>query len=359
VAREQRQSVEVAGRAARRAFLEDVRGAHRADRIATAHTQDDQAETVLLRLVRGTGRRGLGGIAPRRGRFIRPVLGVSRAALRAELRRRGHGWREDATNTDCENPRNRVRHELLPYLERHFNPSARATLGRLAASARSEDEWLTREGTAAAVHLVQRSATGVRVDREGVNRLPDALAARVVLHALHMLRPSVAASFHQVMAVLEVVRGMRAAADVVGVRAEVAGSVILLREPASERAPSSFRLTLPVPGEVVIPELGLAVSAEGPVRRDQVEVLADRLGSTLIVRNRRPGDRLRLRGVDGRKKLQDLFVDRKVPRANRDLIPVVTTAGGDIVWVAGHAVDAGCEPTEPASSVIILQLRRI
>jgi tRNA(Ile)-lysidine synthase len=122
LARDRRQSLEVAARIARRGFLERIRARRGAERIATGHTEDDQAETVLLRLIRGAGSRGLSGIAPRRGVWVRPLLCATRRELREHLRSAGETWCEDATNTDLAIPRNRVRHEVLPYLERHLNP---------------------------------------------------------------------------------------------------------------------------------------------------------------------------------------------------------------------------------------------
>jgi tRNA(Ile)-lysidine synthase len=381
LARRRRQSIEVAARGARRRFLDEVMQSRGADRIATAHTQDDQAETVLLRLLRGAGRRGLGAIAPSRGRLIRPVLWATRQELRRELERRGQRWREDSTNADVNHPRNRVRHELLPYLERHFNPAVRASLARTADLARSDEELLARHAAAAAVHVVQVTDGSARLDLPALARLPGAVARRVVLNALSAVRPQTSGALGHVEAVLDVAAGRRGGADIAGLRVEHSReSVVLVRRDPRGSVPARFQADLPIPGEVRLPGIGIVIQAEGPfatdavgpggaagdlgstagrLERGDVLVAADGLGPTLIVRSRQPGDRLRPLGLGGSKKLQDLLVDRKVDRRERDNVPIVTDTSGRIVWVAGHAIGEEFRVTDRTNAVIILKLRRI
>ncbi len=162
-----------------------MRRSRRADLVATAHTADDQAETVLLRLVRGTGLQGLGAIAPRRGTFIRPLLECTRAELRAYLTAADQSWREDATNFDVGHPRNRVRHELIPFLEQHFNPRVRDGLVRLADHARTDDDFLEREAAAPTFALLRRDGdtTPDRLPSRSPC-MPEALVRRVVRSAI-------------------------------------------------------------------------------------------------------------------------------------------------------------------------------
>ena len=363
-ARRAKQSIEVAGRMARRAFLDDLKQARAADSIATAHTQDDQSETVLLRLLRGSGQRGLAGIAPSRGGRIRPVLAATRAELRRELERRGQAWREDATNADLTNPRNRVRHELLPYLEHHFNPSARRALARLADAARADDEWLARHAATAAGAAVDTDADRVRLDRAVLLALPEPIARRVALHAL--TAAGEAPDVEAVAAVLDVAHGRRLAADVAGLRVEPFGGFVVLIRKAAVRASQPFRYDLTVPGEVRMPGAGWTVEAAGPFGPTDLGYTSTAVahidlaavGHGLVVRNRRPGDRMRPVGLGGSKKVQDILVDRKVPRAERDTIPVVTDTQERIVWLAGHALSEEFRVTEGTKAVIILKLRR-
>jgi tRNA(Ile)-lysidine synthase len=362
-AREHKQSLELAGRLARRAFLDDLRRTP-AHRVATAHTRDDQAETVLLHLLRGAGQRGLSGIAPSRAGRIRPVLWATRAGLRRDLESRGQPWREDVTNADISIRRNRVRHELLPYLERHFNPSAIAALARLADAARADDLLLARHAVAASTAVIRSEGTEVRVDAAMFLELPEGIARRVAQHALSAAGhafPNTGA----VSAVLDVARGIRAAADLDGVRVEPFREFVVLVRKAGPRSPQPFRLVLTVPGEVPLPS-GQRLKAEGPlvgaVARTPTASVAQidaSVGTELVVRSRQAGDRLRPVGLGGSKKVQDILVDRKVERVERDSVPIVTDPQGRIVWVAGHALSEEFRVTERTKAVIILKLRRL
>ena len=365
-ARETKQSLEVAGRAARRAFLDDLKTARGADRIATAHTEDDQAETLLLRMLRGAGQRGLSAIAPCRGSRVRPVLWATRAELRHELEHRGQPWREDVTNADLTNPRNRVRHELLPFLERHFNPSARRALARLADAARADDSLLARDAAMAASAVVRADAHGVRLDAAALIALPEAISRRVVQHALTAAGQS-APGFDDVVIVLDIARGNRVSADLRRVRVEPFGEFVVLVSRGASRAPEPFRFELTVPGEVQLHDAGWILEAAGPFGQPQpqplttavVHIDATAASGELVVRSRQQGDRMRPAGLGGSKKVQDILVDRKVRRQDRDAVPIVTDSRGRIVWVAGHVVGEEFRVTEGTKAVIILKLRRI
>jgi tRNA(Ile)-lysidine synthase len=369
LARERRLSIEVAARDARLEFLERVRRARGADRIATAHTADDQVETVLLRLARGTGPRGLGGIAPRRDVWIRPCLEIGHAELCDELRRRGQSWREDATNDDLAIPRNRLRREVVPVLERHFNPSLREAVGRFTDIARSDALALEQLAEAAALKLVTAEPDRATLDAAGLTALPEAVARRVVRIAVERLLGA-SPGVDDVDAALAVAAGTRPSARIFSLVVEPsAGFVVLVPSGSASPPPVSFRFDLPIPGEVHLPSAGWTLQAEGPIRRladakervgapDRVCLDAARLGAALVVRSRRPGDRLRPLGVGGSKKVQDVLVDRKVPRDDRDQVPIVTDRTGRIVWVAGHVLAEEFRVSGDTNTVVILKLRR-
>jgi tRNA(Ile)-lysidine synthase len=176
-ARSERRSVEDAARTARYEFFEQARLRLEADAIAVGHTRDDQAETFLLRLIRGAGSRGLSGMHPRRGHVIRPLLDCRRRDLRAFLEERGVPFVHDESNDDVRIPRNRVRAELLPLLERRFNPSIVDVLADEATLARDEWEWMERVARETSRGVVSRPDAGVWVlDVPALQRLPAALA---------------------------------------------------------------------------------------------------------------------------------------------------------------------------------------
>ena len=198
LARERGVSLEVAGRDARQQFYLSALGVFAATHVAVAHTRDDQAETVLLRLVRGAGPAGLSGIAPRRDHLVRPLLELTRAELRCYLTEINAPWREDATNADIAIPRNRIRHLVLPQL-RELNAQAEAAIARAADIVRTDAVFLDELANEAAVRLVRVDAVraggaggelGVFVDAAELVRLPLALARRVALRALETANPS-------------------------------------------------------------------------------------------------------------------------------------------------------------------------
>jgi tRNA(Ile)-lysidine synthase len=359
-------SVEVAARRARYAFLERARTSCDAATVAVAHTTDDQAETVLLRLLRGAGPRGLRGILPRRGTVVRPLLDCTRAALRAELARRGETWVEDATNADVTQPRNRVRHELMPQLAERFQPAVTRVLARTAEVVAADDALLESLADAAAPGVVAAAPGGLAISMPALSRLPLALARRLARRSLERAGAPHAPDLADVEALLAVCRpGGPAAAEAAGLRVERFSEDAVLLIVASGAAAATWlsSRSLPVPGTVGLPELGpgCRLVATGPIQT--VEEPAD-LHRRLIVkasvptpfqvRGRTAGDRIRPRGLGGSKKLQDLLVDRKVPRAERDRVPVVADATGRIVWVIGHAVDADAAASGDEGDVIVL-----
>jgi tRNA(Ile)-lysidine synthase len=185
-ARRERGGLEQAARRERYAFLRRVREETGASVIAVAHTRDDQAETLLLRLLRGAGATGLGGMRPRSGGgdLVRPLLRVSRDEVLVHLRERGLAWREDPTNADTRHTRNRIRHELLPYLEARFNPSLREGLSRTARILRDEADHLATEAEALLDEIARVDGDQVKLDRHALARAPLAVARVAVRQAL-------------------------------------------------------------------------------------------------------------------------------------------------------------------------------
>lgn len=370
-ARERARSLEAAAREARYAEFDRAAAALGATRLATGHTRDDQAETVLLRLFRGSSARGVAGIRPRRGMYVRPLLDCGRQEIRAFLEAGGQPHREDSSNRDLTISRNRLRHTLMPVIERDWPRVVRA-LARFADLAGDDEDFLT-----ATAHQVMPAVTlatrdGVQLDVRGLRELPAALARRVVRGAVE------AAGGTTNLGDVEAVRRLagsdkpRGGLDLEGVRVERLGHGLRIESRAHAEDASAFEHTLPVPGQLDIPETGWSILAsvsggEAAPRsvRDALEqgphVVA--LGGMegrlpLLVRSRRPGDRLRPFGSSGTRKVQDLLVDRKIPRRDRDRLPIVTDIAGAIVWVAGLAMAEDCRVTRPEAGVVILELKK-
>lgn len=369
-----RVSIEVAARHARYECLSEMAAVLEADTIATGHTRDDQAETFLLRLLRGAGASGLSGIRPRRGDIVRPLLDIRRDQLQAYLAGRRQPFRSDATNRDVRVPRNWVRHRLLPMLARQLNADIVEVLARDAAVLRDEAALLDQLSQETASRLLEQARDGaVSLDARGLTDLAPALARRVVRLALDRQASSRFRGFDHVEQVLAVARADRGrpAADLPGVRVERNGAKVVLynRGTSSRPAAAAFRYELAVPGRTDIPECGCAIvvrrESHAPGQtvtrqtlgddRERAIIDAAAAGAGLAVRSRRPGDWIRPLGLRGRKKLQDLLVDRKVPRSERDRVPLVVDARDDILWVAGHVVSQGARVTDRTRSVVVLK----
>jgi tRNA(Ile)-lysidine synthase len=376
LAREARRSVEDAARVARYAFLEAAADRLGADVVAVGHSADDQAETFLLRLIRGAGPRGLAGILPRSGRVVRPLIDVPRADLRQYVAARQLDSREDSSNADLDLPRNRVRHELLPYLQREFSPGITGVLAREAAIARIDEDRLHQEAIDLAGSVVLRSSGVVHIDTAALTSLHPAVASRVARMALQPLAPDAFVGFDHIERLLRFAReGRRGAAmSLPGQQAVHQGGRIALGpeppRPGPAAQPNSFRFPLSIPGEVTLGAQGWAISAERAERLDgsgvpgaprsvDVAVALEPTSLPLAIRSRRPGDRVRPPGLGHGKKLQDFLVDRKVPRDTRDSLPLVVDRDDRIVWVVGEAVAEDFRVTEPSRAVILLKARRL
>jgi tRNA(Ile)-lysidine synthase len=375
VARTEKRSVEDAARRARYAFFERAADRCGADVIAVAHTKDDQAETFLLRLLRGAGTRGLAAIHPRAGRVIRPLIDVERAALRELLAAAGQSFREDATNADVSIPRNRVRHELIPLLQSRFSPAVTGVLTREATLARQDEEFLHKEAIKLADAIVLTGEAFTTIDAAGLSAAPRALSSRVALAALQRFagRKPIAFDHVERLLVLAGTTAPQGAVSFPGQDSLRVGDRIVLRPSSTrtaERGSNSFVFSLSIPGEVQLGPQGVVVRAqrlsdtarrhrEWEGRGADVGVAAAALELPLAVRSRRAGDRFRPLGAPGVRKLQDFFVDRKVARDVRDTVPLVVDGRDRIVWVVGQSVAEDFRVTDPTQGVILLQVRHL
>jgi tRNA(Ile)-lysidine synthase len=345
-AKRRRLSVEAAAREARYAFLQEVADAIEADVIALGHTRDDQVETVLLNLTRGAGAAGLAGMPIRRGRFIRPLLPISRLQVRAYCALHGLPFVEDASNQDLRYSRNRIRHHVLPEL-RLINPRADVAIERLAQVMRDEENWwrgylqlLEPQFT------LRRTQEEWQLSLEWLAQQPEAIQRRVIRYAVQNLSPEGwEAEFEQVERLREAIRaGRRAGVTLHGGRLHTSVGQRVLRVWVKQESPSfAYERVVQIPGETPVPEAGMTLFAEhSPLpearswRQENWEVWCDasRISGQVRVRNWRRGDRIQPLGLMGHRKLSDIFVDRKVPLSLRQRIPIVCDAEG-IIWIVG------------------------
>lgn len=304
--------------------------------VATAHTLDDQAETVLHRLIRGAGPAGLAGIHARRAdRVIRPLLDVSRAQVLEFLNGRRLPYRLDRSNASMQFTRNRLRRRVLPMLEREFNPRVKQALARLAELAGDDERMLERMAERRA-----RRASGVGgLDCTALRRMPVALQRRVLRCWLEQVRGDLRGIDQQHV---ENLRRLAAVGRDGQQRSLPGGAVVRsagrLRWGSGAQRATVVEQSLEIGSEVRISGWRIRARAQrrrvAPSRWRAVFDLGDVDGGSLRVRGFRRGDRIRPLGLGGTKKLQDVFVDAKIPREDRPTWPIVELAG-EVAWVAG------------------------
>jgi len=336
------EGLEAEARRARYAALETRARTLGATRIATGHTADDQAETVLMRLLEGAGPRGLAGIAPRRGVFIRPLLDARRGEILAHLVSRGRGWAEDATNRDPRFLRNRVRHEVLPFLAGVFGASVVEALCRSAALSRELVADLQRQAAQEIQRVARRGPCGLVFLVADLLSRPEELAAQMLEQAaseLGEIRPRRSAGQRALRRLLRPDNPRRPVK--VG-RLSMERSGRWLRVGPS-RLPGLLARRFEVPGSVALDELGLRLEARcferGPdyaIPREARRVAfdADRLPAVLDVRPRRDGDSFTPFAGSCPRRLKTFLIDAHIPRWERSRIPLLEAAG-DIIWIAG------------------------
>jgi tRNA(Ile)-lysidine synthase len=362
-ATEKHLSIEAAARKMRYDYFEPLLRAGGLNRIATAHTLDDQAETVLMRVVRGAGTRGLAGIYPQLavhgsqfsdGSIVRPLLGISRKELEAYLQDVGQEWREDSTNRDLRHARNRVRHGILPRLERNLNPAVREVLAETAEIARDEEEYWNNE-IARVLPLVWKDGqlrTAVLVE------FPLAVQRRVIRAAAETL--GLRLEFRHVEEILEVSSGSRKSAVLPDGWVASRNRNALRFEPAETPNNPNYDYCLPVPGRIDLPEVGTRFEATLVPTNSEAgynpEHLLDRalLAKELVVRNWRPGDRFWPAHCKLPKKIKELLQEQHVTGPKKKLWPVVVS-GSDVVWLRGFPAPARLQPRDRTKEAVLIR----
>lgn len=343
------------------------------DYIVTAHQADDQAETVLMQLMRGSGTSGLGGMQTASGKLLRPFLFVRRMKIEAYCHERGLRFCNDSTNDDVRYTRNRIRKELLPYLEKRFNPRVIAAIGNTAQLARADNDFAAYHAQVFYDNNVKINGKLLECNAEALKTEFAAVSRRVV----RMMWEKMAAcgnelGFEHVEAVLGLLQkgssgkmlalpGKAAAAYFYGrLYVGTRQDIINLINAGNEAAFDEITILTESIGnlkEVYLPDGGVlqfstAEECPGITKKRAVVPLA-MAGNELCIRTRRDGDRFYPYGSAGSKKLKDYFIDNKVPRAERDK-KLLVTAGSKVLWIVGER-QAGWK-TRPDGKWLVMRL---
>jgi len=365
-------SLEMAAREARYSFFAHTARKIEATVIATAHTANDQAETVLLKLMRGAGADGLSGMSRRTTvsgiDVIRPMLDVPREEIVAFLRRHHLEWREDLSNREVFFLRNRVRHELLPMIEERFNPSIRDALCRTVEILSNENQWM---------NLLAGKMLGQYTRSDGSLTIPglrdEHPAARRRMLRLWLVAAGVAVEHLNYDTICRADRliekncGSGALDLPSGLVIRRQYDRLALVKSSAEKSTVPFRMRVQVPGETLPAEKGFCVitTIESGIVKDKcrgpgsiparASIRLSSIGKRgIFIRGWKAGDRIAPVGMSGSKKVQDIFVDGKVPACRRNEVAIFE-CGGEIIWIPGYRVARGWEIIDP--SLPALQIR--
>jgi len=324
-ARPERGNLEQSARRARREFFIRLMRDGACDRIALGHTRDDQAETVLFRILRGSGLAGLAGIHPvTEDGFIRPLIEVRREEVRQYLRSRGIEWREDSSNLDPKFARNRIRNNLLPQLRREWNPNIDEALTQLADLAFEEERWLRREEDSACA-----GQSAIELEIETLSSLPRALARRRIRAAIRQVKGDLLGiEFHHVERILEMRPGRLRLPGLFATRSF--GWVRVALEETAGLEP----VEVACPG--VYNQVGIRLELGETPDPGCANLKVD-LATPIVLRGWRPGDHYRPVGKSRDQKLKEMFQTARVPSWRRRSWPILESEG-KILWASKFGV---------------------
>jgi tRNA(Ile)-lysidine synthase len=359
-AQQNRMNLEEAGRVLRYEFLTRTAQKIGGAKIATGHTLNDQAETFFLRLMRGSGLKGLGSIYPAvEGQIIRPLLDVERKDIEEFVRRKGLSYRDDESNLDRQFRRNKVRLDLIPFIQENFEPEIIRRIGKTVSILQEEDYLLEKLSRHSAEENICRENEDILLDIESLMTLPRGLARRIVRQFIHGLKGDLREiTFDDVESVLNLEEGESF---------PLTAELLLIREDG--RVFNKPKLPRKIPyaydwdgsSPLVLEELNLVIKSE-KIRRprsfefdDEARAYLDEenVRFPLRIRNRLDGDRYQPLGAPGHKKLKEIMRAKSIPIQERDKRPVFLSCD-EIVWILGLPVAEKYRVREKTKNVVML-----
>ncbi|MGE0084139.1 MAG: tRNA lysidine(34) synthetase TilS [Desulfococcaceae bacterium] len=372
-----RLSPEESAREIRYAFLEQTAREKGFTRIALGHHADDNAELILMFLLRGSGPSGLSGIPPcREGKYIRPMMELSRSDIMEYLHIKNAEYVTDSSNSDLKYLRNRLRHQLIPHLKTHYNPGIVRTLNRVSEILRDEEQWLS--GIAADLFhtvLISEKKGGAELSVSGLGAMPHAAQRRVIRHALACvkgnLRRITFTHTENIFRILQKDQDLRCLDLPDRIRVTRKGdSLHISKESETLRnlgkkkpdlAPCFYTVT--APGRIRIRETGAVLIFSLPEKMPDIQDFGasvaffdmEKASFPIVIRNFQPGDRFRPLGMQGTQKLKKYFADHKIPQDERAKCPILLSEDR-IIWVAGHRIGDCAKVTGKTEKVLKAEL---
>ena len=361
-------SLEEAARLARYNFLERAADQIGADKIALGHTASDQIETLLMRLIRGSGLDGLSGIPPVRGRIIRPLIEIFREEIEKYCKENNLRPCRDSSNKEISFLRNKIRLNLIPYLSERYNPQIRKGLFQTAEILKEENEYLQRESEKVFKSLHKEKRDGqIILNVEELACLHLSLKRRVIRNIIHQIKGDLrGVKFTHINSILELTGNKE------GKQLHLPGNLVVEKQGKSlifkkkeKEEELFFSCPLVVPGKTKLSRLGLDFETEVllkppsplPQNNDEAYLDFDKIEEPLFIRKRKKGDKFQPLGMRGRKKIKDFFIDLKIPRKERDKIPLLTFKDR-IVWVVGYRIDEYFKLTKDTKKILKVRVHR-
>ncbi len=373
-------SIQEVARRLRYAFFERVAAAVGANKIATAHHANDQAETVLMRFLRGTGLRGLAGIPAQRGKFIRPMLHITRTEIEKYVQTKNISYRIDSSNLKLDYYRNRIRHQLIPFLQENGNPQLISTLRSTAEICRSEEAYLNHLSQKAFTEcIIKREDRKICIDLDHFLSYDVAIQRRIIRYTLEQLKARMQAiSFGHIEKCIELAKEKKTGSQI-----HLPDGIMVIRQNDSfvfyfstgEVTDISGSYTLKVPGESNTENYRIDIqifprkllqedyAKKYPTKAffdwDKIQRIsvAQSHYPNFYLRKRLAGDRFQPLGMTRAKKLKSFFIDGKIPRMARDSIPLVVVEN-KILWIVGYAIADWAKIQPETQKVLKIEIKQ-
>lgn len=335
-----------------------------ANKIAIAHNADDQAETFFMRILRGSGQKGLSGIPPLRGKIIRPLIEIERNEIEEFLKSSSQSYVVDSSNIKKDYFRNWLRLSVMPEFQRK-NPDLINTISRMSDIIREEDNYLELIVTKTLMKLIpKKTDKTIELFLVPLENMDRVILRRVLRRAIDAVKGLRGISFIHIEDIIGLIKNGDSGDRLYlpkGIRVIKGYSTLIL---TSDLPVKLGTYSLEVPGEVILREAGILIKssieehrAEGKAQEKSVAIFdADKVKAPLTIRARKNGDFFYPAGFGKKKKLQDFFVDEKVPRDERDKVPIILS-GEEIIWIAGYRGDERFNITSDTKKIVMLEIK--